>query len=47
MSAKGPGGGSRKIGRNKIKCARYTSQGRRQRNKARKAKRRAAQMPTR
>jgi hypothetical protein len=45
MSAKGPGGSSRKIGRNKVKCARYASQGRRQRNKVRRAARRAAQMP--
>ena len=28
--------GGRKIGRNKVKCARYAAQGRRARNKARK-----------
>jgi hypothetical protein len=39
------GGGSRKHGRNKVKCARYETGGRREKNRAKRAKRRAKQMP--
>lgn len=35
------GGGSKKIGRNKIKCARYRGEGRREKNKARNLKKEA------
>lgn len=35
------GGGSRKIGRNKMKCARYKNELRYQKNKDRKAKKQA------
>lgn len=30
------GGGARKIGRDKVKCARYRTEGRREKNKARR-----------
>jgi hypothetical protein len=46
MSAKGPGGSSRKIGRNKVKCARYKTMGVRLKNKTRRAVKRAKEMPT-
>lgn len=39
--AKPSSGGTRKIGRNKVKCARYRAEGRRERNKARRAAKRA------
>lgn len=32
------GGGSKKIGRHKVHCARYRAEGRREKNKARKIK---------
>ncbi len=35
------GGGSKKHGRNKIRCAKYRDQGRREKNKARKMKKQA------
>lgn len=34
-------GGTRKIGRNKIKCAKYRMEGRREKNKAKKARKQA------
>jgi hypothetical protein len=37
--------GSRKHGRNLKKCQRYRTEGRAEKNKARRAKRRAKQMP--
>ena len=37
--AKAAGGSSRKIGRNKKKCERYRAEGRREKNRASKAKR--------
>jgi len=39
------GGGSKKYGRNKDKCARYRLQGRRYKNKVRKIKKWAGRLP--
>lgn len=44
-SQRDKGGGSKKYGRNRIKCARYRAMGRREANKRRRAAKRARKSP--